>query len=105
MTSLGLLCLLESDYFQHRKWSLAWGLVFGSALMLDRLTVLFYLGPACLYVFTKGALERTSVRYSILYHFHFFGCTIAYYREFSFVTRVSYCHKHRWVRLIQQGLF
>ena len=49
MTSLGLLCLVESNCFQNRKWSLAWGIVFGSALMLDRLTVLFYLGQrACM---------------------------------------------------------
>ena len=83
MTSLGLLCLLESNCFRHRKWSLAWGLVFGSALMLDRLTVLFYLGPACLYVFTKVSWTEREVRRSILYSLLlFFGCTVAYYREF-----------------------
>ena len=83
MTSLGLLCLMESNYFRHRKWSLAWGLVFGSALMLDRLTVLFYLGPACLYVLTKVQWKERTVRRSILYSLLlFFGCTIAYYREF-----------------------
>ena len=83
MTSMGLLCLVESNCFQHRKWSLAWGLVFGSALMLDRLTVLFYLGPACLYVFTKVQWTDRRVRRSILYSLLLFlGCTIAYYREF-----------------------
>ena len=83
MTSMGLLCLVESNCFQHRNWSLAWGLVFGSALMLDRLTVLFYLGPACLYVFTKVKWTDRRVRRSILYSMLLFlGCTLAYYREF-----------------------
>ena len=83
MTALGLLCLVESNFFQNRKWSIAWGLVFGTALMLDRLTVLFYLGPACLYVFTKVKWRERHIRRGILYSFILFlGCTIAYYREF-----------------------
>ena len=83
MTALGLLCLVESTYFQNRKWSIAWGLVFGSALMIDRLTVLFYLGPACLYVFTKVKWSDGRVRRSVLYSLLLFlGCTLAYYREF-----------------------
>ena len=70
--------------------------------MLDRLTVLFYSRtclPLCVH---EGALERTNctLQYFILTP-HFFGCTLAYYREFSFATPVSYCHKHQWVRLIQ----
>lgn len=83
MTALGLVCLVHSNQFTHRKWSLAWGAVFGSALMLDRLTVLFYLGPACLYIFTTTNWRSKTVRRTILYSLLLFlGCTVAYYREF-----------------------
>ena len=71
------------NYFRHRKWSLAWGLVFGSALMLDRLTVLFLSGTCLPLCVDESAVERTTVRRSILYSMLlFFGCTTAYYREF-----------------------
>lgn len=83
MTALGLVCLVESSQFTHRKWSLAWGAVFGSALMLDRLTVLFYLGPACLYVFITTNWRSKAVRRTIFYSsLVFLACTVAYYREF-----------------------
>ena len=83
MTSLGLLCLLESKQFSNRRWSLAWGLVFGSALMLDRLTVLFFLGPASLVVLSQTEWRQSFSRRNVFFSFVLFLLsTVAYYREF-----------------------
>ena len=83
MTALGVLCLLESKQFSNRKWSMAWGLVFGSALMLDRLTVLFFLGPASMVVLAQTQWSRSSSRRNVVLSFVLFLlCTVAYYREF-----------------------
>ncbi len=83
MTAFGLVCLVESDSFANRRWSLLWGVVFGTALMLDRLTVLFYLGPASLYLLYRtnwsSQHSRRNVAASL---FLFLLCTVAYYREF-----------------------
>jgi hypothetical protein len=83
MTALGVLCLLESKQFSNRKWSMAWGVVFGSALMLDRLTVLFFLGPASIVVLSQTEWKQSSSRRNVFLSFVLFLlCTVAYYREF-----------------------
>ncbi len=83
MMAFGLLCLIESDSFRQRSWGLWFGLGFGVALMLDRLTMLFYLGPAALYVLSqvdwRVSEYRRTVGYSIVI---LLLCTVAYYREF-----------------------
>ena len=83
MMAIGLVSLLKSEGFSNRRWSLLWGLVFGISLMLDRLTMVFYLGPAGLYVVWQSALSRSIVRRNVLWSLLIFlGTTVAYYREF-----------------------
>ena len=73
-----------------------------SALMLDRLTVLFYLGPACLYVFTKVPWKERDVRNNILYSAPpIFGMHSCLLSKVLFATLVSYFRRHQLVRLIQ----
>ena len=46
--ALGLYALQKSDRLRIRSWSVVWGLTLGFGLMIDRLTLLFFLFPASL---------------------------------------------------------
>ena len=86
--SVGLLCILRSESFTIRKWSIAWGSALGLGLMLDRLTMLFFLFPAILPIFHPKNVNRTSLRnigWGLLTALLW---TIAYYREF-FIRHLS----------------
>jgi len=47
-TAAGLACLLRSDGLQDRRWTLAYGLCLAIGLLMDRLSVAFFLLPAVL---------------------------------------------------------
>ena len=84
VTALGVLAMAESNYFQHRQWSLVWGATLGVGLMLDRLTVGFYLVPWLLAVWMHAPfrLDRLAKKNFFYASALCFALTIAYYREF-----------------------
>ena len=78
--SLGIGMLANSESLTKRKWVLGWGAAFGIGLMLDRLTLLFFLLPAVvpyLLPLTKQKLKNLTFGMGV-----FFLITFAYYREF-----------------------
>ena len=82
LMAVGLLCLIESKDFQHRGWTIGWGVALGIGLMLDRLTLLFFLLPPVIPIVWKYRSLRL-VRRNTLWGFGVaFILTIAYYREF-----------------------
>lgn len=82
LMAVGLLCLIESKEFHHRGWSIGWGVALGMGLMLDRLTLLFFLLPPVIPIvwrYRNSQLVRCNTLWGV-------GTvcilTIAYYREF-----------------------
>lgn len=82
LMAVGMLCLIESKEFHHRGWTIGWGMALGIGLMLDRLTLLFFLFPPVLPIILKNrglSLVRRNVLWGVG---TVFILTIAYYREF-----------------------
>ena len=81
--TIGLLALIESDGFKHRRWAILWGVSLGVGLMVDRLTLIFFLGPAVIPILRIADWNQRSVRRNIALGFgSILLCTLAYYREF-----------------------
>lgn len=82
--ALGLLALLRSEGFANRRWSILWGLVLGVGLMLDRLTLGFFLIPAILPIIIekKFWMEKSRIINLGLGVATVLFLTFAYYREF-----------------------
>lgn len=82
MMSLGLLCLLESNDLRRRGWSIAWGATLGIGLMLDRLTLVFFLLPPIVpMIYRDWRLQ--SFRRNLAWGLGTtVVLTVAYYREF-----------------------
>ena len=79
-TAAGLATLIQSHQFERKKASWAFGFAMGMGLMMDRLTVAFFLVPAILPLLpgiTKRGLKHLGQAAGIG-----FLLTAAYYREF-----------------------
>ena len=80
MLSVGLMCLVNSQNLNHRGWTIGWGVALGVGLMLDRLTILFFLGPAVL-AYLPEMSRKKMVNLLFASGVGLF-ITAAYYREF-----------------------
>lgn len=83
-TAAGVACLVDSRGLRDRRWVVGWGLCLGVGLMLDRLSVAFFLGPAVLPLLggTLGRDRRRVLRNLALALGVALLLTAAYYREF-----------------------
>lgn len=84
--AFGLLTVIRSQQFADRRWSLLWGVALGLGLMMDRLTLGFFLIPAILpIIWQKKFWASKSQKWNLLLGI---GVTLlltfAYYREFFF---------------------
>lgn len=82
--SFGLLGVIKSEGFSHRRWSLLWGLALGVGLMMDRLTLGFFLIPAMFPILLSREFwaARSRIKNVGLGLVTTILLTVAYYREF-----------------------
>lgn len=82
-TAAGVACLADSDGLRRRGPTLGWGLCLGVGLMVDRLTVAFFLVPAVvpLLVVLAGPDRRWVLRNLVLAGAVTLFCSAAFYRE------------------------
>lgn len=79
-TLAGVACLVASAGLRHRAWVVGWGACLGVGLMLDRLTVGFFLVPAILPLLRTA--DRRRWRHVAWGAATTLALTAAYYREF-----------------------
>jgi hypothetical protein len=86
-TAAGLACLVESRGGASRRWMLGWGVALGLGLMMDRLSVAFFLVPPLLVLAWRSwragrqALVACAVNLVMAVGVTLM-LTVAYYREF-----------------------
>ena len=78
--SLGCAALLRSQHLTKRNWLLLWGFSLGCGLMMDRLSVLFFLIPAILPLLFP--IDKEKIKHTLLGLVVTLFLTAAYYREF-----------------------
>ena len=79
-TALGLGMLVKSESLEKRRWVIGWGICLGIGLMMDRLSIVFFLLPAIVPYLWRA--NRKQWKNTLLAGGCTFLLTIAYYREF-----------------------
>ena len=84
LMAFGLLSLLRSQEFSNRSWSILWGFALGIGLMMDRLTLGFFLIPAIIPIGCQREfwMDRSRILNLGMGLGAVLLLTIAYYREF-----------------------